>query len=220
VLALAEGAAGTRRRWRLLACADAWWDRAAGRLVLDGEPLLARAELPLLGDHNVDNALAATLAARAAGATAEAIAAGLRSFRGLPHRLETVREVAGVLWINDSKATNVASTAVALRAMERPYVAILGGRHKGEPYTRLGALLGDRCRGIVAYGEAAALVAADLGGAAAVTVVPAFAEAVAAAGARARPGDAVVLTPACSSFDQFANYEERGAAFRRIVEAL
>ena len=128
--------------------------------------------------------------------------------------------MAGVVWINDSKATNVASTAVALRAMDRPYVAILGGRHKGEPYTVLGPLLGERCRGIVAYGEAAPLVQADLAHATAVAVVPAFADAVAAAGAQARPGDAVLLTPACSSFDLFANYEERGATFRRIVEAM
>jgi UDP-N-acetylmuramoylalanine--D-glutamate ligase len=188
--------------------------------VLDGTPLLPRADLPLLGDHNVHNALAAALAACAAGGEPAAIADGLRSFRGLPHRLERVREVGGVAWINDSKATNVASTAVALRAMDRPYVAILGGRHKGEPYTVLGPLLGAGCRGIVAYGEAASLVEADLGGATAVTVAPVFADAVAAAGARARPGDAVLLTPACSSFDQFANYEERGATFRRLVEAM
>jgi len=220
VLALAEGAAGDRRVWRLADRANAWCDRRADLLVLDGEPLLPRADLPLLGDHNVHNALAAALSARAAGMRAAAIADGLRSFRGLPHRLERVREVGGVVWINDSKATNVASTAVALRAMDRPYVAILGGRHKGEPYTTLGPLLGRRCRGIVAYGEAAPIVQADLGGATAVAVVPAFADAVAAAGARARPGDAVLLTPACSSFDQFANYEERGATFRRIVEAM
>jgi len=220
VRSLAEGVAGARRTWRVTAAADAWYDHAAAALVLDGAPLLPRADLPLLGDHNVHNALAAALAARAAGAAPEAIAEGLRSFRGLPHRLERIREVAGVVWINDSKATNVASAAVALRAMDRPYVAILGGRHKGEPYTALGALLGDRCRGIVAYGEAAPLVHADLAGAAAVTVVPVFADAVAAAATRTRPGDAVVLTPACSSFDQFANYEERGATFRRLVEAM
>jgi UDP-N-acetylmuramoylalanine--D-glutamate ligase len=220
VLGLAKGAAGQRRLWRVAEPADAWYDRRADALVLDGTPLLPRADLPLLGDHNVHNALAAALAACAAGGEPAAIADGLRSFRGLPHRLERVREVGGVAWINDSKATNVASTAVALRAMDRPYVAILGGRHKGEPYTVLGPLLGAGCRGIVAYGEAASLVEADLGGATAVTVAPVFADAVAAAGARARPGDAVLLTPACSSFDQFANYEERGATFRRLVEAM
>lgn len=219
VLALAQGIRGTRSVWRLTAPADAWYDRAAAVLRLARDPLLPRADLALLGDHNVHNALAATLAARAAGVAAAAIAAGLRSFRGLPHRLERVREVDGVVWINDSKATNVASAAMAIRAMDRPFVAILGGRHKGEPYTVLGGLLGRQCRGIVAYGEAASLIQADLGSAATVSVVPAFADAVAAAGARARPGDAVVLTPACSSFDQFASYEERGAAFRRIVEA-
>jgi UDP-N-acetylmuramoylalanine--D-glutamate ligase len=219
-LTLAEGVPGARRVWRLAGRADAWYDRSADALVLDGAPVLPRADLPLLGDHNVHNALAAALAARAAGLRPPAIANGLGTFRGLPHRLERIRDVAGVVWINDSKATNVASTAVALRAMDRPYVAILGGRHKGEPYTVLGPLLGERCRGIVAYGEAAPLVQTDLAHATAVAVVPAFADAVAAAGARARPGDAVLLTPACSSFDQFANYEERGATFRRIVEAM
>lgn len=220
VLALADGVAGRQRMWRLGATADAWYDRDGDTLMIDAAPVLPRADLPLLGDHNVHNALAAALAARAAGIEPGTIADGLRSFRGLPHRLEWIREVAGVVFINDSKATNVASAAVALRAMDRPYVAILGGRHKGEPYTVLGPLLGERCRGIVAYGEAAALVHADLASVAAVTVVPVFGDAVAAATRAARPGDAVLLTPACSSFDQFANYEERGATFRRLVEAM
>lgn len=217
VIALAEQAPGTRRTWQLGEPADAWFDRRAGRLVLDGVPLLARGDLPLLGDHNVENALAAALAARAAGLPPAAIASGLRGFRGLPHRLELVAETGGVRWINDSKATNIASTAVALRAMERPYVLILGGRHKGEPYTALIPLL-ERCRRVIAYGEAAALVAADLGRAIGVDVVPRFADAVAAAGAAAEPGHAVLLSPACSSYDQFANYEERGATFRRLAE--
>jgi UDP-N-acetylmuramoylalanine--D-glutamate ligase len=220
VLRLAEGVAGARRTWRLEDEADAWYDRGRGVLMLEGAVLLPRSELPLLGDHNVHNALAAALAARGAGADPGAVARGLRTFLGLPHRLETVREVRGVLWINDSKATNVASALVGLEAMTRPFVAILGGRHKGEPYTSLAPALRDRCRGVIAYGEAAALIRDDLGAAATITVVHAFAEAVRAASARARPGDAVVLTPACSSFDQFTNYEERGAVFRQLVAAL
>src|SRR5881628_4256504 len=91
-------------------------------------------------------------------------AAGLRSFRALPHRLEPVREVNGVLWINDSKATNIASTVVAIEAMSRPFVLLLGGRHKGEPYTRLGPLLNDRARLVIAYGEAGQIVEQDLKG--------------------------------------------------------
>jgi UDP-N-acetylmuramoylalanine--D-glutamate ligase len=218
VLDLAAGAAGTRRSWRLSAPADAWCDPATEALVLDGAPVLPRGDLPLLGDHNVHNALAAMLAAAAAGLAPGSIAAGLRTFRGLPHRLELVREVGGVRWINDSKATNIASAAVGLRAMDRPFVAIMGGRHKGEPYTALVPLLA-RCRRIVAYGEAAHLIAVDLGGAVTVAIVPRFADAVAAAAQAARPGDAVLLSPACSSFDQFTGYEERGAVFRRLVEA-
>jgi UDP-N-acetylmuramoylalanine-D-glutamate ligase len=109
---------------------------------------------PLLGDHNVANALAASLAAREAGADPTRLAAGLRSFKAIPHRVEPIREVDGVLWINDSKSTNVTSTEVAVTALERPFVLLLGGRHKGAPYSPLIPLLKGRCRAVVAYGEA------------------------------------------------------------------
>jgi len=148
------------------------------------------------------------------------IGEGLRSFRALPHRLEPVREVRGVLWINDSKATNLASTIVAVDAMTRPFVLLLGGRHKGEPYTRLAPLLAPRCRRVIAFGEAGPLVAHDLGAAVPLERATTFADVVARAAGAARPGDAVLLSPACSSFDMFQNYEERGATFRRLVEAL
>ena len=108
-------------------------------LRLGGAELVRRGDLQLLGDHNVANALAAALAAHEAGVAPGVLAEGLRSFAALPHRLERVREVGGVLWINDSKATNVASTLVAVQAMDRPFVLLLGGRHKGEPYTPPGA---------------------------------------------------------------------------------
>jgi UDP-N-acetylmuramoylalanine--D-glutamate ligase len=220
VLDLARGAAGARRTWRLAGAADAWLDRPAATLMLDGAPLLARGDLPLLGDHNVANALAASLAVRAAGLPPDAIRAGLGTFHGLPHRLEIVRTVDGVVWINDSKATNVASTAVGARAMDRPFVLILGGRHKGEPYTSLTPILAGRCRYVLAYGESAPLVVADLGRALPVTRVRTLEEAVADARRHAAAGDAVLLSPACSSFDQFKNYEERGATFRALVDAL
>jgi UDP-N-acetylmuramoylalanine--D-glutamate ligase len=211
---------GTHLQFSLERPADGWLDRESGRLVLDGRPLLPRAELPLLGDHNVANALAAALAATRAGAEPGRVAAGLRTFRAIPHRVEPVREVAGVLWINDSKSTNVTSTAVAVAAVDRPFVLLLGGRHKGEPYTRLAALLRGRCRAVVAYGEAGPQVVRDLGGE--LSVVPAgdFADVLATARRLARPGDAVLLSPACSSYDMFTNYEERGARFRAAVEAL
>ena len=217
---MAGGIAGMHRRFSTEGTADGWYDREAGFLMLGDDPLLDRDELLLLGDHNVANALAAALAGRVAGLGPAAIAEGLRSFRALPHRLEPVREVGGVLWINDSKATNIASTEVALRALDRPYVLLLGGRHKGEAYTRLAPVLQERCKAVVAYGEAASLVKADLAAAVSVTEAGSFEEVLATAGRLAGDGDAVLLSPACSSYDMFRNYEERGARFRSLVEAL
>ena len=200
--------------------ADASFDHATQRLMLAGQPLLARADLPLLGDHNVANALAASLAVHAVGIGQEVISRGLRSFHALVHRVEPVREVDGVLWINDSKATNVSSTLVAAQAMTRPYVLLLGGRHKGEPYTGLRDPLRARCRAVVAYGEAADLIVADLGDAVPVVRAERFEDVVAAARRLVPPGGAVLLSPACSSYDMFDNYEQRGAMFRRLVEAM
>jgi UDP-N-acetylmuramoylalanine--D-glutamate ligase len=124
-------------------------------------------------------------------------------------------------WINDSKSTNVASTLVALKGMQRPTVLLLGGRHKGEPYTALADELRRTVKLVVAYGEAAPIVAEDLAG-----VVPidrlgsSFDQVVARARAAARPGDAVLLSPACSSYDMFDNYEERGRTFKRLAAEL
>lgn len=217
---MARAVPGQHRRFSAAGAAEAWFDRAGGRLMLGPEPLLPRNELQLLGDHNVANALAAALAAQVAGAEVAVLAEGLRSFRALPHRLEPIREVAGVLWINDSKATNVASTSVALGALDRPYVLLLGGRHKGEPYTALAPLLAPRCRAVVAYGEAAAQVESDLAGTVQVVRAGTFPEVLDTARRLAGAGEAVLLSPACSSYDMFNNYEERGAAFRAAVEAL
>jgi UDP-N-acetylmuramoylalanine--D-glutamate ligase len=211
---------GTRARFSVQRRADAWFDRSAGRLMLGDAPVMPRPDLPLLGDHNVANALAAVLVASRAGSTIERIAEGLRSFRAIPHRVEPVREVDGVLWINDSKSTNITSTEVAVAALDRTFVLLLGGRHKGEPYTRLAARLRERCRAVVAYGEAGPLIVNDLGSS--ITVVPAesFTDVLATARRLARPGDAVLLSPACSSYDMFKNYEERGDRFRSAVQAL
>ncbi|HEX4600498.1 MAG TPA: UDP-N-acetylmuramoyl-L-alanine--D-glutamate ligase [Gemmatimonadales bacterium] len=219
VLDLADGAPGRRALFSLTRPVDAWYDAPARRLRLGSHDLLGRDALALLGDHNVANALAAALAVQAAGVAPGLIGPGLSSFRALPHRLEPVGEVNGVLWINDSKATNIASTVVAVAAMQRPFVLLLGGRHKGEPYTRLGPLLEPRCRLVIAYGEAGPLVERDLAGAVPLERGTSFADVVARARRAARPGDAVLLSPACSSYDMFKNYEERGATFRRLVEA-
>jgi UDP-N-acetylmuramoylalanine--D-glutamate ligase len=128
--------------------------------------------------------------------------------------------VNGILWINDSKSTNITSTEVAVASLDRPFVLLLGGRHKGEPYSRLADPLQGRCRAVVAYGEAGSIIVTDLSGA--VRVVPAgdFDDVLAKARALAQPGDAVLLSPACSSYDMFRNYEERGDRFRSAVEAM
>jgi UDP-N-acetylmuramoylalanine--D-glutamate ligase len=211
---------GMHLRFSIARRADAWLDRDGGRLMLGDRPLMPRADLPLLGDHNVANALAAALAAVRAGGDPGRVAAGLRSFQAIPHRVEPVREVDGVLWINDSKSTNVTSTEVAIAALDRPFVLLLGGRHKGEPYTRLAEPLRGRCRAVVAYGEAGPQVLRDLGERLAVVPAGDFAEVIATARRLAKPGDAVLLSPACSSYDMFRNYEERGACFRAAVEAM
>lgn len=180
--------------------------------------LVHHTELRVLGGHNRANALAAAVAAFSAGASADGIAEGLRTFAGLEHRMEVVAEAGGVLWINDSKATNVGSTAVALRSMDRPVVLLLGGRHKGEPYTQLLEDMRGRVKCIVAYGEAAGIVEADLS--AHLRVVRedgSFEDVVARAAALAQPGDAVLLSPACASFDMFRDFEDRGRTFRGLA---
>ncbi|MDQ4080532.1 MAG: UDP-N-acetylmuramoyl-L-alanine--D-glutamate ligase, partial [Gemmatimonadota bacterium] len=180
--------------------------------------------LNLFGDHNVANALAASLAVMIAdkgNATPEArarIADGLRTFHALKHRLEIAGEANGVMWINDSKATNVSSTLVAIQGMTRPTILLLGGRHKGEPYRALAEPLRRRGKAVIAYGEAAPIIEQDLRG-----VVPLermgsdFEQVIARARSLAAPGDVVLLSPACSSYDMFKNYEERGATFKRLA---
>jgi UDP-N-acetylmuramoylalanine--D-glutamate ligase len=222
---LARDAVGTHKRFSLhQPDADATYDRAHDTLVVGGLPLLPRRELNLFGDHNVANALAASLAVMIAdkgNATPEArarIADGLRTFHALKHRLEVAGEANGVMWINDSKATNVSSTLVAIQGMTRPTILLLGGRHKGEPYTALADPLRKIGKAVIAYGESAPLIEQDLRG-----VVPIerlgsdFEEVVARARALATPGDVVLLSPACSSYDMFKNYEERGATFKRLA---
>ena len=221
VLRRSAGRRGECLRFRIGVRADGWYDQVGQRLLLGDTELLARDRLSLLGNHNVANALCAALIAMRAGGLRERIAEGLTTFRALPHRMEPVGEVHGVLWINDSKATNVASTAVAVQAMERPFVLLLGGRHKGEPYTALAEPAAARCRGVIAYGESRDLVVRDLEGRLPVLKKGNdFGEVLAAAAALARPGEAVLLSPACSSYDMFKNYEDRGAQFRATVERM
>jgi UDP-N-acetylmuramoylalanine--D-glutamate ligase len=207
--------------------AAAHYDRASEQLVLLGEPLLPRRDLQLFGDHNIANALAASLAVAVAdeshrGPDARAkLADGLRTFRALKHRLEVVGEYDGVQWINDSKATNVSSTMVAVQGMTRPTILLLGGRHKGEPYTALAEPLRKVGKVVLAYGESAAIVEQDLGGLVRVERLgSSFEEVIGRARELSRPGDVVLLSPACSSYDMFQNYEHRGAEFRRLAATL
>lgn len=217
----AEGRKGDKLRFRIGAPADGWYDRASRELKLGEGHLLGRDEFPLLGEHNVANALCAALITQRAGGEPSAIASGLTTFKALRHRMEPVGEVNRVLWINDSKATNVASTLVAVQAMERPFVLLLGGRHKGEPYTALAAPAAALCRGVIAYGESRDLVVKDLEGKLPVIKKGSdFGEVLAAAAELARPGEAVLLSPACSSYDMFKNYEDRGDQFRAAVEGM
>lgn len=178
-------------------------------------------ELRLFGPHNVANALAAGLACAVAGVSPDAIRDGLSSFEPLAHRLQPIGELDGVLWVNDSKATNVTATAVALKSFARPVVLLLGGKHKGEPYTGLAAHLQAGSRAVIAYGEAASLIVRDLSSAVPVTCVPEGFEAVVRTAAEiAKPGDVILLSPACSSYDMFANYQERGMEFVRAFQRL
>lgn len=202
-----------------------------GTLMLDVDadadgprPLAPAAALRLPGRHNVANALAAALAAVAAGADPDAVGPALASFRPLPHRLEDVGEVGGVRWINDSKATNLAACACALRALDGPLVVLLGGSDKGEDFRALAPDMAGKVRAVVAYGAAGPRAAADLRAAAegrfpVSEVAGGFDEVVERASALARPGDALLLSPACASFDMFRNYEARGDAFRALAQA-
>ncbi len=204
--------------------ADAWFDEAKGVLMLAGMPLMERSLLPLLGAHNVANALAAAAAVWFArpGAQSAAVraklAVGLSSFAAIPHRLEPVGERDGVLWVNDSKATNIGAARVALEGMTRPTILLLGGRHKGEPYTAMLDAIRAHAKVVLAFGEAAPIIEQDLKG-----LVPlerlgsSFEQVIARARQLAVSGDVVLLAPACSSYDMFENYEERGATFRALA---
>ena len=174
----------------------------------------------LRGRHNRENAMAAILAARLAGAGEGAVREGLTSFPGLPHRLEVVRVSGGVEWINDSKATNVDSTTVALQALDGPVIWIAGGKGKGAPYAPLRPLLPGRVKALLTIGADAQAIEAELGDVVPVTPCGTLDEAVRRARAMAAGGDQVLLSPACASFDQFESYEHRGAVFRALVEAL
>jgi UDP-N-acetylmuramoylalanine--D-glutamate ligase len=198
--------------------------RPTGRRV----PLCAAAELALKGEHNLSNSVAAATAATAVGVPLDAVVSALRHFPGVRHRLQVVGEVAGVMYVNDSKATNVDAAVKALSAYHAPVHLILGGSLKGTAFAALARATEGRVRQVFLLGAAAdpldeafarrAVEAPET--ATPRTVVPDLPAAMRAAATSARPGDVVLLSPACASFDQYRNYEARGEHFIELVEEL
>ena len=178
---------------------------------------IAPEEIRLRGAHNLENAMGASATALASGVPPEAVAQALRSFAGVPHRLEEVARVEGVLYVNDSKATNVASAARGIEAFEGGVHAILGGSLKGGGFGGLREAVSSRCAACYLIGAAAARLEEDLAGTVPLRVCGDLAAAVAAARGAARRDEVVLLSPACASFDQFRDYEERGERFRELV---
>jgi UDP-N-acetylmuramoylalanine--D-glutamate ligase len=186
-----------------------------------GEPLLAAGEVRLRGPHNLENAMGAAAAALSSGIGADAVATALTTFAGVEHRIEEVAEIGGVLWVNDSKATNTASANVAVGAFAGGVHLILGGQGKGQDFTTLRGALVARARAAYLIGEDAEALEDALDGTVPLHRCGDLEHAVAAAHAAARPGEVVLLSPACASFDQYpGGFEERGAHFRALVRAL
>ena len=197
----------------------------AGRMIVRGDQgetdLLGVAELPVPGEHNLANALAAALAGSLVGCPAEAIARGLLEYRALPHRLELVGTVDGVAYYNDSKATNPAAAACAVGSFESGKIhLILGGKDKGGDWPSLIPLLQERARSVLLVGQAADTIAHALKGAVPLRDWGTVPAAVAAGFRDARPGDVVLLSPGCASFDQYSGFEARGDDFIAAVGAL
>jgi UDP-N-acetylmuramoylalanine--D-glutamate ligase len=200
----------------------AWVKDGMVRLAIAGRTsdLLPAAEISIPGRHNLYNAMSAVLAGRVSGVGEASMRATLRNFRGVEHRLEVVRERNGVTFVNDSKATNVDSVWYALQSYSAPIVLMLGGRDKGNDYRRLEELVRRTVREIVAIGESADKVAEAFTGVVPVRIARTMAEAVQLGAGVAQPGDIVLLSPACASFDWFDNYEHRGRVFAQLVREL
>ncbi len=184
------------------------------------ESILNCKQIPLVGAHNLENVLAAVVATRLVGATAPAIAKGIRSFAGVEHRLEFVAETNGVRYYNDSKATNVDATLKALDAFPGRVLVILGGKDKDGDYTLLQGPLREKAILALLIGAAAEKIEQQIVGSVAIERASTLEHAVETASRTARPGDVVLLAPACASFDQFENYEHRGRAFKDLVRQL
>ncbi len=181
------------------------------------EKIVPLSGIPLKGEHNVQNVLAAVCAALLAGAPAAKVRQGIESFHAVEHRLEFVATINGVEFYDDSKATNVDATEKAIAAFKSGIHLIMGGKDKGAPYTGLAPLLKERVRSIYTIGAAAAKIASQLHGVVPIQSCETLEKAVVAAAEAARPGEVVLLAPACSSYDQFESYEHRGRVFKELV---
>ena len=184
------------------------------------EFILKRSEIPLPGNHNVENVLAAITAARLSGVDAASIGNAVRSFQGVEHRLEFVAEIRGVRYYNDSKATNVDATLKALDAFPGRILIVLGGKDKGSDYTVLQTPLREKAILALLIGAAADKIESQITGSVAIERAGTLQRAVDIASHAAKPGDIVLLAPACASFDQFQNYEQRGHIFKELVHDL
>jgi len=191
-----------------------------GQLLLDGEAFMAAKDVPLPGQHNLENVLAAARMAREAGASLEAIARGVESFEAVEHRLEFIRTRLGVRYYNDSKATTPAATLKSIAALEGPLWIILGGKDKGLNFTPLREPLAGRTRAILLVGQDAGKIAGQLASVAPLEQMGTIDAAVRFAAQRAEAGDIILLAPACTSWDQFQNFEERGRFFKTVVREL
>lgn len=181
------------------------------------EKVMPLSAIPLKGAHNVENVLAAVCASRLAGATIEQIRSAVEEFKAVEHRLEYVATVNGVEFYNDSKATNVDAAAKAIAAFSNPIHLILGGKDKNSDYATLAPLIRSRVRAIYTIGSAAAKIESHLRGVVPILSCETLEHAVRSAASAAHPGEVVLLAPACSSFDQFENYEQRGTVFKELV---
>ncbi|HEX9613891.1 MAG TPA: UDP-N-acetylmuramoyl-L-alanine--D-glutamate ligase [Bacteroidota bacterium] len=182
--------------------------------------IIPTGQMSMRGSHNVLNAMAAASVGYLAGVSPASIRATLRNFKGVEHRLEFVREIDGVRYYNDSKATNVDSVRYALQAFTDPVILFLGGRDKGNDYSRILDLVKQRAKAVIALGESAERVELSFRASLPVHRVSSMSEAVTVAAGLAKPGDVVLLSPACASFDWFENYEHRGRVFKELVYRL
>jgi UDP-N-acetylmuramoylalanine--D-glutamate ligase len=197
--------------------------RAIARVNGTEQPLFLLEDVSLRGRHNQENAVAAAAIGLASGASPAAITMAVRGFSGVEHRLEFVAEVAGAAYYNDSIATTPERTLAGIRSFSEPIVLLLGGRDKHLPLDELAVEAHKRCRTVVLFGESAGKLEEALqaaGSSAAVVRVETLEEAVAAAGEAAQPGDVVLLSPACTSYDAYDNFEQRGEHFSRLVRRL